>query len=102
MREHARDIVLGMRILAYITGTDKTLLAIEDNKPEAIDSMRAAIAEYDDIELRIVPTKYPSGGEKQLIQLLTGHEVPSKQLPIGDGYYHAKRGDCICCKRGGN
>ncbi|MEC7642155.1 MAG: electron transport complex subunit RsxC, partial [Pseudomonadota bacterium] len=85
MREHARDIVLGMRILAYITGADKTLLAIEDNKPEAIASMQQAISEYTDIELRVVPTKYPSGGEKQLIQLLTGHEVPSKQLPIEMG-----------------
>jgi len=98
MREHARDIVLGMRILAYITGTDKTLLAIEDNKPEAIDSMRAAIAEYDDIELRIVPTKYPSGGEKQLIQLLTGHEVPSKQLPIEMGIIMQNVGTAFAVK----
>lgn len=98
MREYAQAIVLGMRILAYITGADTTLLAIEDNKPEAIESMRVAIAEYDDIELRVVPTKYPSGGEKQLIQLLTGHEVPSKQLPIEMGIIMQNVGTAFAVK----
>ena len=76
MRERADEIVLGIQILQYLLNPHDTLIGIEDNKPEAIAALRAACADSD-VEVRVVPTKYPSGGEKQLIQLLTGKEVPS-------------------------
>jgi electron transport complex protein RnfC len=81
MRERAAEIVAGAEILAYILGEPKeTLIGIEDNKPEAIESIKHASSESK-FEVVSFPTKYPSGGEKQLIQILTGKEVPSGGLP---------------------
>ncbi|CAB0149736.1 Electron transport complex subunit RsxC [Pseudidiomarina piscicola] len=85
MREHAASIVDGAEILLHLAGCNKGLVAIEDNKPEAIEAMRKALHEHPHLSLRVVPTKYPSGGEKQLIQLLTGRQVPSRGLPIDIG-----------------
>ncbi len=81
MREYAADIIEGCQIIAHAVAAKHTLIGIEDNKPEAIESIKAAIAERPNIEVRVVPTKYPSGGEKQLIQLLTNKQVPSSGLP---------------------
>lgn len=85
MRHHAEEIVQGCQILAHTIGAKHTLIGIEDNKPEAIESMQSALADITDIEIRVVPTKYPSGGEKQLIQLLTNQQVPSGGLPLDLG-----------------
>ena len=84
MRERAPAIIDGVRILQHLLQPDETLIGIEDNKPEAIAAMRRA-AKGTDIRIISVPTKYPSGGEKQLIQLLTGKEVPSGGLPAEVG-----------------
>lgn len=99
MREHAEEILTGVDILLHITGIEKALIAIEDNKPEAIQAMRDAIAERSQFALRIVPTKYPSGGEKQLIQLLTGRQVPSKGLPMDIGLLMQNVGTAFAVKR---
>lgn len=82
MRERAADIIEGAAIAASLVGATTLRLGIEDNKPEALAAMTAA-AETLGIALRVtvVPTKYPSGGEKQLIQLVTGLEVPAGGLP---------------------
>ncbi|MDN7134931.1 electron transport complex subunit RsxC [Pseudidiomarina terrestris] len=85
MREHAETIIDGSEILLHLAGCDKGLIAIEDNKPEAIAVMKEALADHPHFSLRVVPTKYPSGGEKQLIQMLTGRQVPSRGLPIDIG-----------------
>ena len=61
------------------------LIGIEDNKPEAIAAMRKAVGERTSMQVVVFPTKYPSGGEKQLIQILTGKEVPSGGLPADIG-----------------
>lgn len=85
MRERAEDIISGALLCAYILGEPKEILVgIEDNKPEAIESMRRA-AEGTRVEIVAFPTKYPSGGEKQLIQILTGREVPSGSIPAAIG-----------------
>lgn len=84
MRERAPGIIEGLRILQHVTGAAEVLVGIEDNKPEAIAAMRAAAADTG-IDILVVPTKYPSGGEKQLIQNLTGKEVPSGGLPADVG-----------------
>ncbi len=81
MRERAEQIIAGVEILQYlINPTKETVIGVEDNKPEAIESLRKA-AEGSNIEVVAFPTKYPSGGEKQLIQIITGKEVPSGKLP---------------------
>lgn len=85
MREYAAEIISGAEILMYLADIPKTLVAVEDNKPEAIKVLTEALQDHASITLRVVPTRYPSGGEKQLIQLLTGREVPSRGLPIDIG-----------------
>ena len=90
MRERAAEVVAGARIMAWLLEAGETLIAIEDNKPEAIAAMRAAAG--SDLEVVPFPTRYPSGGEKQLIQIMTGREVPSGKLPADIG---------ICCQNVG-
>ncbi|TXS92172.1 electron transport complex subunit RsxC [Parahaliea maris] len=84
MRERAADIVAGADILRHIVGPQATLIGVEDNKPEGILALQAA-AEGTGIEIVVFPTKYPSGGEKQLIEILTGRQVPSGGLPADVG-----------------
>jgi len=87
MREQPGDVIDGALILRHILGARQVLIGIEDNKPEAIEALREHVAQQQvkDLEIRVVPTKYPSGGEKQLIHLLTGIEVPSQGLPLDIG-----------------
>lgn len=87
MREAADTIVAGIAILHSLLKPQHVLIGIEDNKPEAIAAMTAALAaaEQSQIALKVVPTRYPSGGEKQLIHLLTGVAVPTQGLPIDKG-----------------
>ncbi len=80
MRERADQIIEGAKILGHIISPRETLIGVEDNKPEGIAALRAA-AEGSGIDIVEFPTKYPSGGEKQLIEILTGKQVPSGGLP---------------------
>ena len=85
MRERAEEIIEGVKILQYLVEpTKETLIGVEDNKPEGIAALQKA-AQGTNIEIVPFPTKYPSGGEKQLIQILTGKEVPSGGLPSSIG-----------------
>lgn len=85
MRERAADVIAGAQLLAKIVGHPREILVgIEDNKPEAIAAMQTA-ARGTAVEIVSFPTKYPSGGEKQLIQILTGKEVPSGRIPAQIG-----------------
>lgn len=83
LRDHARQVIGGLLIMRHALQAERALIGIEDNKPEALAALQAALAEYDsaDITIRQIPTLYPSGGEKQLIKILTGKEVPSHGLP---------------------
>ncbi|WP_297202766.1 electron transport complex subunit RsxC [uncultured Pluralibacter sp.] len=76
MQDCAAQIIDGVRILAHILQPELVLIGVEDNKPQAIAMMRAALTDERDIQLRVIPTKYPSGGAKQLTQILTGKQVP--------------------------
>ena len=76
MQDCAAQVVEGIRILAHILQPREVLIGIEDNKPQAISMLRAVLADARDISLRVIPTKYPSGGAKQLTQILTGKQVP--------------------------
>jgi len=84
MRERADEIIGGTRILQHLVEPTETLLGIEDNKPEAIAALLAA-AQGTDVEIVVIPTKYPSGGERQLIEILSGKQVPSGGLPANIG-----------------
>lgn len=86
MREYADEIIAGTEILSHILQPKLVIIALEDNKPEALQALQSAIANSA-LACRLVslPTKYPQGGEKQLIQALTGLEVPYKGLPSDIG-----------------
>lgn len=78
MQEHADEVIEGCRVLQHLLNPDQILIGIEDNKPEAITALNRAITPHDkQIIVRVIPTKYPSGGAKQLTKILTGKEVPS-------------------------
>lgn len=83
LREHADEVVLGGRAMRRATGATQVVLAVESAMPEALAACAAAIAAHGDgeIELVAVPTVYPAGGERQLIKVLTGNEVPRGGLP---------------------
>ena len=77
MRERAAGIVAGIAIMRHMVGAERVLVGIEDNKPQAIAAMRAARASARTVsKSSSVPTRYPAGGEKQLIRVLTGIEIP--------------------------
>ncbi|MEG3113193.1 electron transport complex subunit RsxC [Pantoea sp. T14] len=76
MQDCAAEVLEGSRILAWTLQAERVLIGIEDNKPEAIAALKHALGSERDLEIRVIPTKYPSGGAKQLTQILTGKEVP--------------------------
>lgn len=82
LRTNARDVLEGMLILRNIFSPIKTVLAIEDNKVQAIKTVKELMPYYPDIEIKILPTRYPQGSEKQLIQAVTGRQVPPNKLPV--------------------
>ena len=69
------DVIGGARLLAKVLGAKKSIIAVEDNKPEAIEALRAAAGDDELVEIRVLPTRYPQGAKKQLILAVTGHEV---------------------------
>jgi Na+-translocating ferredoxin:NAD+ oxidoreductase subunit C len=84
MREHAREILEGIEIIKHILRPTITIIAIEDNKPEAIAAFLLQPLP-DDVVVRVIPTKYPSGSARQLIEILTGKQVPAggRSLSLG-------------------
>jgi Na+-translocating ferredoxin:NAD+ oxidoreductase subunit C len=85
MRERAEGVVCGAAILGRLMGAKRILIGVEDNKPEAAAALRTVISgdgycETGDMQVISVPTLYPAGGEKQLIRVLTGIEVPYGKL----------------------
>ena len=76
MQDYAAEVLEGSRILAWVLQADRVLIGIEDNKPEAIAALKQALGGERDLQIRVIPTKYPSGGAKQLTKILTGMEVP--------------------------
>ncbi len=102
MRERADEILLGAQLFCHLlTDVNEILIGIEDNKPEAIAAMQAAANALNDERIHVVsfPTKYPSGGEKQLIQILTGKEIPSGGLPAQLGIVVQNIGTAVACHR---
>ncbi|MGC1038035.1 electron transport complex subunit RsxC [Pantoea agglomerans] len=76
MQDYAAEVLEGSRILAWVLQAEQVLIGIEDNKPGAIAALKQALGSERDLQIRVIPTKYPSGGAKQLTRILTGKEVP--------------------------
>ncbi|MEI4549741.1 electron transport complex subunit RsxC [Pseudoalteromonas spongiae] len=85
MREHASELIKGIEVLRKLYQPTKILIGIEDDKPEAIAALKKACENDHYTQVCPVPTKYPSGGEKQLIQLLTSKHVPQGGIPSDIG-----------------
>ncbi|MFE8103946.1 electron transport complex subunit RsxC [Brenneria goodwinii] len=99
MQEHADEIMQGIDILAYLLQPQRILIGIEDNKPEAIAALRQALPPRSAIQLRVIPTKYPSGGAKQLTKILTGKEVPFGKHSAAIGILMQNVGTAFAIKR---
>ena len=82
-REHPAELMKGLKIIMKIFGLTEGHIAIEDNKPEAIQSLKEH--QLDGIVLDVLPAKYPQGAEKQLCQAISGRQVPSGKLPADAG-----------------
>ncbi|HNQ36315.1 MAG TPA: electron transport complex subunit RsxC [Prolixibacteraceae bacterium] len=85
MIEKSREILVGTELLMKALGVEKATIGIEGNKPEAIRLMKEAVADFRGITVEVLRVKYPQGGEKQLINAITGREVPSGALPVAVG-----------------
>jgi electron transport complex protein RnfC len=99
MQDCAAQIIDGVRILAHILQPKRVLVGIEDNKPQAISMLRAVLCNTQSIELRVIPTKYPSGGAKQLTQILTGKQVPQGGRSSDIGVLMQNVGTAFAVKR---
>ncbi|MCK3658941.1 electron transport complex subunit RsxC [Pasteurellaceae bacterium Pebbles2] len=99
MRDYAEEIIEGVRILRYILRPEKAVIAIEDNKPEAVSALEHALQGANDIDIRVIPTKYPSGASHQLIQVLTGMEVPQGKRSSSIGVLMQNVGTALAIKR---
>lgn len=85
MRLHAPEIIDGIKIMMSAAKVAKAVVGIEDNKPEAYAALYDALAQEKGITIQALKTKYPQGGEKQLINAIIGKEVPSGNIPISVG-----------------
>lgn len=85
MVENPVRVVDGLRAAMRAINVKQGVIAIEDNKPDAIEAIRKACQGREGVRVQVLKTKYPQGGEKQLIEAVTGRQVPSGGLPIQAG-----------------
>lgn len=85
LRTKPLQVLQGMKILAKVLTPERIVLAVEDNKKQAIEIIKPLLNDFPGIELVVLPTRYPQGSEKQLIQAVTGRQVASGQLPVSVG-----------------
>jgi len=85
MLETPEDVVYGLRAVMKVLGLEKAFIAIENNKMDAVLSMKEAAKDLPGIQVVVVKTKYPQGSEKQLIYACSQREVPSGALPMDAG-----------------
>ena len=85
MLERGEEIVIGAEIMKLVLGVPRVVIGIEENKPEAIENLGKIVRSHEGIEVMALKKRYPQGGEKQLINAVTGRQVPSMALPIDAG-----------------
>ncbi len=100
MREHADDLITGIQIMLHALSAPRALIGIERDKKRAIDALEKALASIGDerIVLRKIYSIYPAGGERQLVQVLTGQEVPYDGFPQDIGYLSQNVGTALAIK----
>lgn len=91
IRARPGDVLRGLALLARALGPERVVIGMEDNKPEAAALLKGMLKDYPGTELKLLPTRYPQGAEKQLIQAVTGRQVPSGGLPkdVGCAVFNA-------------
>lgn len=99
MQDYADEVIQGIQVIQHILKPDVTIIGIEDNKKQAIAALEIAAQDITDLIIRVIPTKYPSGGSKQLIKVLTGREVPSKEHSASIGVLMQNVGTAFAIKR---
>jgi len=101
MQTYAMEVVKGIGYLQQILKPNSTLIGIEDNKPDAINAMEKALVDQplENTLVINIPTIYPSGGEKQLIQILTGKQIPKRKLAFDIGIFCQNVGTCVAISR---
>ncbi len=99
MQDYTEEVIEGIRILRYVLRPEEVVLAIEDNKSKAIKALQKALKGANDISLRVIPTKYPSGASDQLVQVLTGLEIPQGKRSIEMGIVMHNIGTALAVKR---
>ncbi|HDL1301004.1 TPA: electron transport complex subunit RsxC [Mannheimia haemolytica] len=99
MQDFTADLIEGIRILRYVLRPEEVVIAIEDNKPHAIQALETALKGSNDMFVRAIPTKYPSGASDQLIQVLTGFEIPAGKRTIEMGIVMHNVGTAFAVKR---
>jgi electron transport complex protein RnfC len=85
MAERPKEVVEGLKIIMKSLGVKEGYIGIEENKPDAIEAMKSAVAGESNIEVWPLEIKYPQGAEKMLIKAIKGREVPTKGLPMDVG-----------------
>lgn len=85
MIEKSFEVIEGLKVMMRILGVNKGYVGIENNKPEAIEKMKAAAEKKPDVEICALEVKYPQGAEKMLIKAATGRDVPPRRLPMDAG-----------------
>ena len=85
LRTNPEQVLEGMKIIAQVVNPKRMVLAIEDNKKEAIEVLKKLLVNEKQIELQVFPTRYPQGAERQLVQAVTGKEIVPGQLPPSVG-----------------
>jgi len=101
MQAYTDEVMNGISYLQRIINPVSTLIGIEDNKPDAIEAMNEALSarHLNNTHVVVIPTIYPSGGEKQLIQILTGKEIPKGKLAFDIGLFCQNVGTCAAISR---
>ena len=85
LRTYPQQVLEGMRIICQVLNPERVVLAVEANKKNAIEVLKKELADEKRIELLVLPTRYPQGAEKQLVQTVTGKEIAPGQLPASVG-----------------
>ncbi|MDD0824553.1 electron transport complex subunit RsxC [Mannheimia sp. AT1] len=99
MQDYTHELIEGIRILRYVLRPEEVVIAVEDNKPKAIKALTKALKGSNDMFVREIPTKYPSGASDQLVQVLTGLEIPAGQRTIEMGIVMHNVGTAFAVKR---
>ena len=93
MLERGEDVLLGALLIARMLGVERTIIGVEENKPEAVENLRSLAGSVGDVQ--VLATKYPQGAEKVLIKALLDREVPSGGLPMDVGVVVSNVGTAV-------